>query len=218
MKVYAEYIKEGNIEYRRKTLLQFNDSIDLIGSAVLMNPGEARPITNKFDKCFIKDFYKNTHNYDLEDMDIWYSFTCDSTMKFLEKIFSGWYINKVNKENEVIELNGIIQLFNCFYYKNPDLTIVREQFSEESKYLFNESYFFSNKPVYFGWGKEEIFKYIAEYIFTNYNHKNTPIYNHNFDENEFYHPITVNIRYKDKEVYDFLKKFHKEVIKSLQKP
>lgn len=39
MKVYAEYFEEDGLLYRRNTLLQFGDSWDLIGSAVLANPG-----------------------------------------------------------------------------------------------------------------------------------------------------------------------------------
>ena len=43
MKVYAEFIEENGILFRTKTLLQYGDSWDLIGSIVMKNPGSAKP-------------------------------------------------------------------------------------------------------------------------------------------------------------------------------
>ena len=207
MKVYAEFIQENNISYRKNTLLQFGNSTDLIGSAVLMNPGSASPNNNKFDINIIKIFYKKTHNADLESQNLWHCFTSDPTIKQLEKIFNGWYI-----KDKPIELNGIIQLFNCFYFKDQNLTNAAKQFLQEPKYLFNESSLFSNKPVYFGWGdegKNGVFRDIAKKIFSEYNHEYTPIYNTVFEENCFYYPKTINMLYKkDENVKKFLKDFH----------
>jgi len=208
MKVFAEYIQKNNRKYRKKTLLQFGDSINLIGSAVLVNPGSAIPIkNNNFNVKVIREFYSEIHKIRIENMDIWYQFTTDVTMRYLEKIFNGWYIGK-NKE-----LNGIIQLFNCSYYKEQNLNDAIRQFSKDSAYLFNEGKLFKEKPVYFGWGNEGksgVFKEIAEDIFSKYLTINvTHIYNPVFLDNCFYHPRTINIHYKENEVKIFLKKFYK---------
>ena len=207
MKVYAEFIQENNISYRRKTLLQFGESINLIGSAVLMNPGSAKPKSKNINIDIIKNFYKENHNNKIELKDSWYSFSNDSTMNFLEKIFNGWYVDKYFK------LNGIIQLFNCFYYRDQNLQNARRQFSQNSKYLFKESIFFKDKPVYFGWGKEGksgVFRDIAQEIFSEYNHEFTPIYNKDFSENNYYHPIYVNCNYsKDELLKKFINDFRK---------
>ena len=42
MKVYAEFINDESLIFRTRTLLQFGDSWDLIGSIVMKNPGSAK--------------------------------------------------------------------------------------------------------------------------------------------------------------------------------
>jgi hypothetical protein len=215
MKVYAEFIQENDIIYRKKTLLQFGESIDLIGSAVLMNPGSANPNNDDFDINIVKSFYKKRHNIDIASCNLWRSFNPDATMRQLKKIFNGWYINEHNKH---IELNGIIQLFNCFYFKNQDNQIAIEQFLNEPKYRFNESHLFSDRPVYFGWGKEGkygVYRDIAKKTFHEYNHKYTPIYDSVFANNCFYHPRYINSSYPtDDKAKKILKDFYKLIKKS----
>lgn len=193
MRVFAEYFKESDgIEYRKKTLLHFGNSTELIGSAVLINPGSAKPIGEP-DSEFIKSFYDINHPTSKIDISNWKTFSQDSTMGQLEKIFNGWYIN------EKKELNGVIQLFNCFYFKNKDLEKAIKNFNEESTYNFNESQFFLDKPVYFGWGEVGKFgnlKQIAAEIFSQYNLSNDTIYDNIFQNNCFYHPGYVNRSYK----------------------
>ena len=207
MKVFAELIEENSVSYRRKTLLQFGESTNLIGSIVLMNPGSANPNDRMFNMNIINEFYQKNHDINFNVNSLWRSFDCDATMKQIEKIFNGGYLNKH------IELNGIIQLFNCFYFKDPNLENARNQFSPISKYLFNEFDLFINKPVYFGWGnegKDGVFKDIAIKIFSEYNHQYTPIYNLNFEKNSFYYPKTINIHSKtDNKIKILLEDFYK---------
>ncbi len=54
MKVYAEFIDDNGLLFRTKTLLQFGDSWDLIGSIVMKNPGSAKP-EKKIDEEKTKD-------------------------------------------------------------------------------------------------------------------------------------------------------------------
>jgi len=192
MKVYAEYFSESNgNEYRKKTLLHFGQSTNLIGSAVLMNPGSAKP-SGAPDSEFIKLFYERNHEIKHLDTVNWKTFNPDSTMVQLEKIFSGWYLG------EKYELNGVIQLFNCFYFKNQNFGEAIKNYTKESNYNFNEFQFFLDKPVYFGWGEPGKYgdlRTIATEIFKNYELKKTPIYDPNFDKNSFYHPGYVNRSY-----------------------
>ncbi|MHA7830194.1 MAG: hypothetical protein ACX93O_03780 [Flagellimonas sp.] len=193
MKVYAEYfnIENGN-DYRRKTLLQFGDNTDLIGSAVLINPGSAEPIGSA-DLNFIQAFYQKNHNLELEDLSLWKSFNPDPTMGQLAKLFNGWYAGKERT------LSGVIQLFNCFYLKEQDLDLAMALYHKKDVGVFNESSFFKDRPVYFGWGntgKYGKIKDIALNIFNSYNIQNTPIYHSAFEENCFYHPGYLNRSYK----------------------
>lgn len=193
MKVYAEYfnIEDGNA-FRRKTLLQFGESTDLIGSAVLINPGSAKPI-EKGNHEFIESFYWKNHNIETEDHSIWKRFKPDPTMEQLAKLFNGWYAGKPKS------LNGVIQLFNCFYLKEQDLDIAMSLYHKKDVSTFNESLFFKDRPVYFGWGntgKYGKIKDIAYKIFNNYDIRNTPIYHSKFEKNCFYHPGYLNRSYK----------------------
>ncbi|RTJ22496.1 hypothetical protein [Campylobacter jejuni] len=91
------------------TLLCFGQSAELLGSAVLLNPGSSKckeeSLTcDELNK--IREFYKDKK--DVGDFDSWKKFSPDSTMREIEKIFNGQHIDKKT------ELNGIIQIFNLF--------------------------------------------------------------------------------------------------------
>lgn len=213
MRIYAEYLKsENGIEYRRKTLLQFGNSNTLIGSAVLINPGSASPkgeITNGFVDQFFLENHKNILY--LEDLAIytWKEFEPDSTMRQLEKIFNGWYLSQL-MDYPLIPLNGVIQLFNCFYVRESDLTTAEKCF-DKSTYFFNEKEYFKDKPVYLGWGnsgKYGVAKELATNIFNEYLYLNKWGYSTNFEENCFYHPGYINRSYKtSQKTQHFLKTF-----------
>lgn len=44
MKVYARYFTENGLNFRLDTVLQFGNNWDIVGAAVLINPGSAKPI------------------------------------------------------------------------------------------------------------------------------------------------------------------------------
>lgn len=193
MKVYGEYYEKSNGEYyRRKTLLQFGDKINLIGSAVLINPGSSNPIGNAQDNL-IKSFYLKNHNVQSININVWKRFAADPTMLQLAKLFNGWYLGDEKP------LNGVIQLFNCFYIKEQDLDKAIAKYKMNDEMVFNESHLFNDKPVYFGWGNTGKFgeiKNIATDIFKNYDINKTPIYDKVFENNCFYHPGYLNRSYK----------------------
>ncbi|MBX3007681.1 MAG: hypothetical protein KF816_06590 [Melioribacteraceae bacterium] len=204
MRVYAEYFTSDNgNEYRKKTLLHFGKSTNLIGSAVLINPGSAKP-NGEPNAEFINSFYYENHHIKSIDTNIWKTFSPDSTMGQLEKIFNGWYLGKF------FELNGVIQLFNCFYLKNHNLGEAIKNYNVELDINFNESQFFIDKPVYFGWGdegKSGYLKPIAIEIFTKYDQNITPIYDSKFENNCFYHPRYVNFSYNRDRIQKLLLDF-----------
>lgn len=195
MKVFAEFIQEKEKTFRRKTLLQFGDSTDLIGSIILINPGSSSPIgCDENDRENIKDFYKKIHGIN-EDTENWQGAGIDPTMHQIKKIFDGSYLGETTTK----PLNGIIQLFNCFYYKHQHLSNALNEFSVNSTYNFNELNLLKDRPVYFGWGNTGKYgevREIAKNIFSSYDKSLTPIYKDNFIENCFYHPGYVNRSFK----------------------
>lgn len=200
MKVYAEYIEEDGFLYRRNTFLQFGNSWELIGSAVLANPGSAKPISPASDEILtlVSRFYEKWRKEEKAQPEHWNEFSPDSTMRFVEKIFNGWYIGKS------VELNGVIQLFNTFNIKNQNLQEAVTQIGVNSGLLFsyNVYKYFNDKPTYFGFSKEvldnQILKNVAMSIFSNSSQSVLSLYNSNFDKNKFYHPMYVNQAYGQK--------------------
>lgn len=194
MKVYAEYFIENGMTYRMNTILQFGDSWELIGNIVLANPGSAEPTKsmNDVDKKRLEVFYKNYKNDALLDLPNWYEFSADPTMKRVEKIFNGAYVDQAKK------LNGVIQLFNTFNIKNQDLEEAISQIDINSSKLFSKGIekYFHDKTTYFGFGKDvtsnETLRPIAENIFNNSSVKVKNIYNNDFSKNSFYHPSYIN--------------------------
>ncbi|WP_299577491.1 hypothetical protein [uncultured Sunxiuqinia sp.] len=197
MRVYARYFSEDNLNFRRTTLIQFGDSWELIGSAVLINPGSAHPISNTpIDGSKIHEI---SAFLGTECKDDWYEFRSDPTMGWLRKIFEGDYVSADKKRN----LKGVIQLFNLFNLRNQNLTEALSCSQEtRSSHLFSveeDKQLFREKPVYLGWGNtgkyDSRLKIIAENIFE-YARSNNHYLQPNFEDNSFYHPRYLNMQYK----------------------
>jgi hypothetical protein len=211
MKVYAQYFELEGISYRLDTILQFGDSWELLGNVVLANPGSAEPIKEIDDSKIqqLQNFYKNFENRNFDTIN-WYEFSDDATMQRIEKIFNGWYINP----NEIIKLNGVIQLFNTFNVKNQNLSESIEKLPPDNDILFSlgiEKYF-NDKPTYFGFSNDVLYddrlRPIAENIFNNSSSIVKTMYNKEFDKNSFYHPTFINRSYKR----DFFQKYMENIL------
>lgn len=211
MKVYAQYFELEEISYRLNTILQFGDSWELLGNVVLANPGSAEPIKEIDDSKIqqLQNFYKNFENRNFDTIN-WYEFSDDATMQRIEKIFNGWYINP----DEIIKLNGVIQLFNTFNVKNQNLTESIEKLPPDNDILFSlgiEKYF-NDKPTYFGFSNDVLYddrlRPIAENIFNNSSSIVKTMYNKEFDKNSFYHPTFINRSYKR----DFFQKYMENIL------
>lgn len=195
MKIYAEYFEENNLIFRRNTILQFGDSWNLIGNIVLANPGSAKPIKDLDND--IEDNLRNFYSIYRENSEFqienWHEFTPDQTMHRIKKIFNGGYLNNI------IKLNGVIQLFNIFNIINQDLEEAVQQINIKSEFLYSigiEKYF-HDKPTYFGFSNSVLsndkLRKIAQDIFDkSSNIIKKDIYSLDFNDNKFYHPTYVN--------------------------
>lgn len=209
MKIFAEFIDENEISYRRTTLLQFGDSWDLIGSAVLKNPGSAKRKSNIGDE----DFRNVIKLYPLENLNpnTWYNSTQDPTMAFLGKIFSGSYIRKER------QLNGVIQLFNLHYIKDANIVTAREKIKNNySIHLYKNVdeiiSLFKDKPVFLGWFNEynlsEDTQTKSKKIFDYINDGKYMYLRPTLCDNKFYHPIYINRAFKIQPIQETLNSFY----------
>jgi hypothetical protein len=215
LKSYAEYFEEGGLLYRRNTLLQFGNSWDLIGSVVLANPGSAEPISTVSNDLLdsISDFYEKFRNGEKIEQEHWYEFSPDSTMRFVEKIFNGWYLGKN------VELNGVVQIFNTFNIINRNLQEAVVQICVDSDLLFSHNIYkyFNDKPTYFGFSREvlrnDVLRGVAMNIFNNSSQIVRSIYNEDFSKNSFYHPVYINQAYGQNHFYKYKKEILSEFVK-----
>lgn len=206
MKVYAEFINDETLLFRTRTLLQFGDSWNLIGSVVMKNPGSATP-ANKVDPEIserLSKYYNEKINFDN-----WFVSKGDSTMRDIEPIFNGKYVGRTT------QLNGIIQIFNLSNICSPSVEVAHNKGNEcNSRYLLpnieeNISQF-KNKPVYVGFGDfytnkkskhfdflktsaEKIFEFVKNSEF-DYLEEDFLIDNHYFHKNSFYHPQYLKLK------------------------
>lgn len=114
MKVFTHYTKiTEQEEFRWRTLLQFGESWDIIGSVVMKNPGSAavsRAVTDPETLQALQGFDENTSK------ETWFEFTPDQTMYCIRDLFREYYSANTHKD-----LNGVIQIFNLFYIREPNL-------------------------------------------------------------------------------------------------
>lgn len=212
MKVYAEFIEEDGLRFRTKTLMQFGDSWDLIGSIVMKNPGSAKPgnmldieTEKKISKFYEKDI--NLKNWSLSN--------CDATMRDIAPIFDGRYVDKK------IELNGIIQIYNLFNVCEASIEkaviLANSNKSEfllpETETVLNE---FKNMPVYIGYRWEYTNKNnthqpkIENYANSIFEHVKNSKFMYLEDDivnNHFYHPQFLNKPAKREKYLPVLAKF-----------
>ena len=215
MKAYAEYFEEEGLLYRRNTLLLFGDGLDLIGNVVLANPGSAEPVApaSKDTLDLISSFYDEYRKGENIQPENWHEFSPDPTMRFIEKIFNGWYLDKN------IELNGVVQLFNTFNIKNQNLQEAIAQIGVESDLLFSYDIYkyFHDKPTYFGFSNEvlgnDVLRNVAMNIFCKSSKVVRSIYNDDFSKNSFYHPMYINRAYG----HNHFQKYKEEVLSKIVK-
>lgn len=190
MKVYARYFTEYGLNFRRDTILQFGECWDIIGAAVLINPGSAKPIGDVGSDTIARLADITGHS------DSWQEFSADPTMGQLAKIFGGWYAG------EDKPLNGCILLFNLFNLRDKNLNEALElQKDCKSEHLFTTETDLSRLAdidrIYLGWGNTGKYqlRQFAEPIFDAVKAK-CPYLDPDFNRNAYYHPGYINRSYK----------------------
>lgn len=185
-------------------MLQFGDSWDTIGAAVLVNPGSAFPVGVP-DDLTVRCLSALTGQ-----KDSWQQFSPDPTMGQLAKIFNGWYAGSEQP------LDGCILLYNLFNLRDKNMGEALELCHEcRSEHLFTTEtdirQLSGQRRIYLGWGnagKYQLRQY-AEPIFEAVREK-CPYLDPVFDRNAFYHPGYVNRSYRNNPttrriVNDFIK-------------
>jgi len=223
MEVYGRSISHGILNYRKDTLLRFGESCKLIGSIILLNPGSASVVqSRKADLEFISKFYEENHNLDVPgNIKEWSEYNPDPTMRQVEKIFSGWYIN-LNHNGEYSnkrELNGVIQLFNLFDIRNPNLgaALAQQRLPDSLQGLFCEHAQLATKPVYLGWGHPGLNGFPSQTlnIFNDINLSVNTYLKPILKDNRCYHPGYINRSYKRHQpTIELLNEFYLSLINS----
>lgn len=196
MRVYTHYTQIENTDngYRWRTLLQFGSSWEIIGSIVMMNPGGANFKYNDHHPETDENILSHLRKFDSEQSinEEWYEFGSDNTLNLVQKLFSERSI--VNNSGE---LNGVIQVFNLFYLKDPNLSEGlalndKLNMSDINDRIFEDDIQNLKAPLYLGFGhlsKNSQFKTKAKRFFDKAIHELGVNYlSPNFEENSFMHP------------------------------
>lgn len=118
MKVYTHNkIANTDMGYRWRTLLQFGNSWDVIGSIVMMNPGGANFKYPDHHAETDKELLNHLRQFDNDQSftEDWYEFGSDPTLNLVNELFT-----ERARLNGYGNLNGVIQIFNLFYLKDPN--------------------------------------------------------------------------------------------------
>ncbi len=219
MKVYAEFINDESLIFRTRTLLQFGDSWDLIGSIVMKNPGSAKPgkgIDNVIAEKLSKYYNEKINS------EYWFVSDGDPTMRDILPIFNGNYVNKNFK------LDGVIQIFNLYNICSPNVDFAHKKGNEtQSPFLLPDVdamiLDFKKKPVYIGFGDfytnkkskniaflknsaVKIFEFVKKSAF-DYLEDDFLIDEQYYHKNHFYHPQFLNKPSKREKYLPTLEKF-----------
>lgn len=198
-KVYARFHmdEKSGLTYRTNTILQFGNSWNIIGAAILTNPGSAIIAEEKVSTEALKQLANLTGNNDNWSI---VNFNRDTTIRdWLPRIFNGYFAHQGEHG-----LSGIILLYNLFNIKNQDLGKAVESYQKaQSPFLYTTATDIAliNKApiVYLGWGnvaQHELFKERAIELFSAINPNIRSHYDAAFEKNTFYHPRAICLGYK----------------------
>ena len=196
MKVYTHYNKIANTDmgYRWRTLLQFGNSWDVIGSIVMMNPGGANFKYPDHHAETDKELLNHLRQFDNDQSftEDWYEFGSDPTLNLVNELFT-----ERARLNGYGNLNGVIQIFNLFYLKDPNPNkgiALNNQFklNDINDKIFNDDIKNLKAPCYLGFGQlsqHSQFRDKAKCFFDKTIHELgvkylSPV----FEENSFMHP------------------------------
>lgn len=183
--VYAHFYNDetNQIQYRWRTLLQFGNSWDIIGTVYMKNPGSSAPIdciTDKENLCYLNG---------IDDTNNWFLFSVDPTMRLIASMMQE-YMDYNHRS-----LEGIVQIFNLFNVRDADLEKAKHRLTKsicEKTFTIEEDIKHLVAPIYIGWGglwREKTHEENARKIFSAVLEKMNPTYlNQSIEANCFYHP------------------------------
>jgi hypothetical protein len=157
MKVYAHFAIENGIEFRWRTLLQFGDSWNTIGTVIMKNPGSADPLLIDIPNEILSKLNQIDNSYE------WSEFSDDPTLRLIAKLF---------EEHYRCQLNGVIQIYNLFNIKDQNLDSALNKLSDSCSskcFTFEDDIQQLHHPIYIGWGdlwKDIRLKSVAQKYFT----------------------------------------------------
>lgn len=188
MNVYAHFYQDeiNDIQYRWRTLLQFGNSWDVIGTVYMKNPGSSKPI--RYQKDLSEDIMVHLKAFDdYNGMVEWAQFTVDNTMSLVGMMMNEYFV--YNKKS----LNGVVQIFNLFNVRDADLgKAMRKEKQSVSTYTYTVDVDIQHlvAPIYIGWGNlwaDVKHKVHATKIFNAVLQK-TNYLNSVLENNKYYHP------------------------------
>lgn len=202
-KVYARFFHDSNTDltYRTIAILQFGDSWDIIGAAVLANPGTADLKDEEISQEEMSHLAAITNHTDNWSV---VNFNRDTTIRdWIPRIFNGYY------NNDPRELNGVIILLNIFNVKDQNqLRAVENHSIANSQYLYMSDsdikLINSCCPiVYLGWGDAVMadakLNNIAYKIFNRIEPRLISAYDRDFNRNKFYHPRAIQLGFRQRD-------------------
>jgi hypothetical protein len=159
-----------------------------------MNPGGANYKYKDHHAEADESILSHLRKFDSEQSanEEWYEFGSDNTLNLVEKLFS-----ERSKANNLGELNGVIQVFNLFYLKDPNLSEGlalndKLNLNKINDMIFEDDIQNLKAPLYLGFGhlsKNSQFKTKAKRFFDKAIHELGVNYlSPHFEENSFMHP------------------------------
>lgn len=188
MKVYAHYHYNDltGIGYRWRTLLQFGESWQILGSVVLKNPGSSHPVSDIIPPDALHALNA------IDPTEKWHEFSSDPTINCVRLLFEKYYQHCHNQA----KLDGVVQLFNLMNIMNPNLDAALMAAEKEQSPHFmttDDDVRQLVAPVYLGWGnmgKDKRFANAAKLFFEAARQEHNQNYlNERFEENKYYHPL-----------------------------
>ena len=208
MEVYALYKKINNVEYRWNTILRFGESWKVIGTVVMKNPGSAAPQEKTTDE--LSEILRQNYCGQQYAGYSWYRFSPDITMKCIEKLFRGYYGEK---------MSGVIRIFNLCNVICPDykelLNKLRNSDDVDNSLAYTTSFDVEqmSAPIYIGWGnawKKDFKNQYISYFEKACEHERS-FFDKNICSNSFHHPLYL-MNYGGSKVKDIREKFVESIL------
>lgn len=184
MKVFTKFKCVSGVGFRWRTLLQFGQSWEVIGSVVMKNPGSSAPQGDAMVKD--EETLRCLSVFDKAEATPWYQFTVDDTMRCVGDLFAVYY-GKQHRER----LQGVIQVFNVFYVMNPDIEAAKQDVERLNDTIVDDDLNQLLPPVYLGFGdlwKDKVYKERCGQFYDRTKLLGMGYFADDFKKNSFTHP------------------------------